>query len=106
MHSSRQWTGKAGKPRKLEGVKESNQAAVGNRISAGRGRKRHTVEARHKGSPGANIARDARQLGQYGARADAYFIHFSNGDVIVGLTYYASKKKSNPDKYNTTWVNK
>jgi hypothetical protein len=42
----------------------------------------------------------------HSARADAYFIHFSNGDAVVSFTYYASEKKSNPDKYNTTWVNK
>ena len=42
----------------------------------------------------------------HNARTDAYFIHFSNSDVIVSFTYYASEKKSNPDTYNTTWVNK
>ena len=40
------------------------------------------------------------------ARTDAYFIHFSNGNAIVSFTYYAAEKKSNPNKYNTTWVNK
>ena len=42
----------------------------------------------------------------HSAREDAYFIQFSNGDAIVNFTYYASEKKSNPDKYNTKWVNK
>ena len=40
------------------------------------------------------------------ARTDAYFIHFSNGNVIVSLTYKAAERKSNPDKNNTTWVDK
>jgi hypothetical protein len=42
----------------------------------------------------------------HSAGEDAYFIYFSNGEASVSFTYYASKRKSNPEKYNTKWVNK
>lgn len=42
----------------------------------------------------------------HNSRADAYFIHFSSNEVLVGFTYHASEKKSDPDTNTALWIHK
>jgi hypothetical protein len=39
-------------------------------------------------------------------RSNNYFIHFSNDQVVVSLTYNASEKKSDPGKNTVGWIDK
>jgi hypothetical protein len=53
-----------------------------------------------------DVVRRSSFIRSIGHHAGQYFIHFSNGKVVVGFTYYASEKKSDPATYTAGWVNK
>jgi hypothetical protein len=54
------------------------------------------------------IVRSSRFLQSidHNPRSNNYFIHFSNDQVVVSLTYSASEKKSDPFPYTAGWIEK
>ena len=54
------------------------------------------------------IVRSSRfvQSIDHNPRSNEYYIHFSNDQVIVGLTYDASEKKSTSGKNTAGWIDK